>query len=112
MRFGLIVAFAVLCVGGPRVAFAQDGYLQFATSASYLAAGSSIREGYVAGALDTLIALDQAPDWLVPCIGTMRISDIRETFDDWLERNRPQRIFSVPTNLVVALDEACRGTGR
>lgn len=112
MRLGLVVAFIVLWMGGPRVALAQDGYLQFATSTSYLAAGSSIREGYIAGALDSLIAFDQAPGWLVPCIGTMSIFDIRETFDDWLERNRPQRMFSVPTNLIVALDETCRGINR
>ena len=112
MKSCLIVALAILCAGGVRVAAAQDGYLQFATSASYLAAGSSIREGYIAGALDSLIAFDLAPEWMVPCVGTMNVSDIRETFDDWLERNRPQRIFSVPTNLVVALDEACRGPNR
>lgn len=96
------------CAIGPAPVLAQDGrYSQFATTQSYLDAPENLRNGYVAGMLDTVIAHGIGEHPINSCVLSMRLQDIRADFDLWL-RNRPvDWRYSLPTNFLVAIRGFC-----
>ena len=93
----------LMLAGGP----AQAEYIQFATADSYLAAADEVRDGYVAGLADTLIAFDLAPEWFQSCTSRLRLREMRSAFDRWLRNHPAESRFSLPSNFVTAIDSYC-----
>ena len=81
--------------------------MQFATADSYLAATDDVRDGYVAGLADTLIAFDLAPEWFESCTSRLRLREMRSAFDRWLLNHPAESRFSLPSNFVTAIDSYC-----
>ena len=71
-------------------------YVQFATTEIYLAADEAVREAYIAGMVDTLLAHNLAPDWLSECVSTL-----------WLRTHPLEHRFSLPTTFVTAMERYC-----
>ena len=101
-------ALVVATVTAPTTVRGQDGrYFQFATTQSYLAATEDLRNGYVAGLLDTIIALGPVQSPIPGCIETMRLQDIRADFDLWLRNHPVEWRYSLPTNFLIAIRGFC-----
>jgi|GEM_PF-2016971 len=101
------LAAAVAIAWAPGPAAATD-YMQFATTESYLAAGDTVRDGYVAGLIDTLYALRAAPEGLDRCVAGMRLREVRALFDRWLRNHPGEWRYSLPSNFVAAVESMCR----
>lgn len=109
-RAGAAIAAAVLGMGiglGPNVpAMAQ--FIQYATSRNYLAASESVRNGYVAGLLDSLYVQGLMPRPVHDCTATMRLGQIRELFDTWLRNHPSVASDPLPSTFPRALEAACQ----
>ncbi len=105
-KASLALALIVLGMAPDRPASAQ--YTQYANARSYLAAGEAVRNGYVAGLMDSFHANGLMPPELAACTAPLRIGQIRAIFDGWLEERPAQWSFSLPTLLIDALHQGCR----
>ncbi len=109
---GMNVAVAALLAGlglataGGVPASAQ--FIQYGSARNYLAAGVAVRDGYVAGLLDSLYVHGLMPRNLYDCTATMRLGQIREIFDTWLRNHPTQQSFSLPSTFTIALEQSCR----
>ena len=86
---------------------ATADYRQFATTASFLGAPEEVREAYVAGIADALVAHRVAPPWMEACLTQLTVREMRAAFERWLRRNPDEHVFALPTTFAVALDDYC-----
>ena len=94
-----------LVAAGVSPAAAQ--YIQLATTENYVAAEEAVREAYLAGIMDTLMAYDMAPEWLSDCVTSHRLRELRSGFDIWLETHPLEHRFSLPTTFIAAMEHYC-----
>lgn len=95
-----------LGLGSGAPAAAQ--FIQYGTTRNYLAASEAVRNGYVAGLLDSLYVHGLMPRTLHDCTATLRLAQIRELFDTWLRNHPTQANYSLPSTFTVALEQACQ----
>ena len=106
MKLRAVAGALILLIGTAGPAPAQ--YVQFATTETYLAATEAVREAYIAGIVDALLANEIAPDWLSDCIVSRRLRELRSGFDLWLQANPVEQRFALPTTFVTAMERYCR----
>jgi hypothetical protein len=104
----LAAALAIAWAPGAPGPPARADYVQYATTESYLAAGEAVRDGYVAGLIDTLYAFEAAPEGLGRCVEVMRLREVRAAFDRWLRNHPGEWRYSLPSNFVAAVESMCR----
>ena len=105
MTLRTVAGALVLLIGTAGPLPAQ--YVQFATTETYLAATEPVREAYIAGIVDALLANQIAPDWLADCIVSRRLRELRSGFDLWLRANPTEQRFALPTTFVTAMERYC-----
>lgn len=98
------LSLALVAAAGPP-AIAQ--YVQLATTENYVAAEEAVREAYIAGIMDTLMAYEMAPEWLPECVTSHRLRELRSGFDIWLETHPLEHRFSLPTTFITAMESYC-----
>ena len=105
-RWALAPIVALLLLAGP--AQAQRSYQQFGTVDSYFSSVEEVRDAYVAGIADALVAFRLAPRSLEECLAQLRVREMRSAFERWFRRNPDDVQFSLPTVFVDALTDYCR----
>ena len=98
---------AATVIGSKPVTAQDETYAQFATTGSYLDASDELRDGYVAGLVDAIIAFDLLDRSTIHCVSAMRIREIRSHFDLWLRNHPVDWRYSLPTNFRRAARRFC-----